>query len=160
MFIKIIFSIVIISFLMIISYQDFKYKAVTWILYPLAFFSMLIYSLFFNLQKFFLFDFILNLLLCTCMLLLLNFYIFLRKQNKKLLDSFGLGDILFLPTLCAYFNFLNFLIYFALANLIILILSVILYQKKINNSLIPFAGFHALFLTILLIINLLKTITL
>jgi len=74
-------------------------------------------------------------------------------MKKTINEGIGLGDILFFIALAVSFPIITFLILFSLSLLFSLLLFVIL-KPSLKQKIAPLAGLQALFLFIILFINL------
>jgi len=137
--------------LILIIIQDFKTRTIIW-WSPLVLFVISL-SIHYRYFEGFNFPYILtNLGFIFVQLLGLTLYFSWKKRKwvNIMIDFFGLGDILFLIPLCFIFTPINFILFFIISLLFILILSLI-YQLKIkdkSNFTIPFAGMMAISLMI------------
>ena len=92
------------------------------------------------------------LLICSIVVWL---YFKLRRPNQNLLDTIGLGDILFLLLTCLFLCFPTFIYWFNISLLLSLILHFSLKNFVSNHSeLIPLAGYQAISLIPLIIFDL------
>lgn len=143
---------VIILFLLIVGFQDFKYRMISWWLIPVLLFLFILkgssvltvreqihYALF-------------NLTFIVFQLLGLTLYYSLK--NKKLYNiidtQLGLGDILFFPILCVAFAPVNFIIFY-LGSLVITLLIFFISRFSMQTKEIPLAGSVAMILMISLL---------
>jgi len=124
--------ILVLFILIIIVYQDFKYKAVSWVIFPV----LLILSLYLGFiqigwQSLWAY-FLINFGFLFIQFFLLTIYI--SVKNKKLTDLtkgyLGLGDILFLLVLCLFFSPVNYILFY-LFSLITILIVYLLYNTFI-----------------------------
>lgn len=142
--------------LSIIFYQDLKERRV--FLFILLITMVLGTFLYFknSLLEIYLFNISTNLML----LLILMFIIYLYsklKLKKSFFYSIGLGDILFFMVLAVSYPTMTFLILLSTSLIFSLILFLIL-KPKLTQKIVPLAGFQALFLFLILFINLVFSI--
>lgn len=93
-----------------------------------------------------------NFLLLSILILLIYLYSKF-KLNKSFFESFGLGDLLFFIALGVSFPTISFLVIFSLSLIFTFILFTVL-ESKMAYKTVPLAGFQALFLFLILFINL------
>lgn len=144
----------LILLLLIISYQDFNARAISWWTIPLLL-GIVLYIRFYNFysetwwqESAFNFSFLL------IQFILITLYFSIKKKTfTNIIDRhLGLGDILFLIPLALLFSPLSFLLFYILSILFVLL--GFLFYKSIFRSeteTIPLAGGQALFLIALLI---------
>lgn len=147
-------ELLIIICLAYIFYQDMKYRAVYWILFPvlaLGLFSIK-YSMigwigaltdtsyalaFFSLQLF---------------LLWLYFSVKKRRLTDITVDYLGLGDILLLVSIAFYLSPLNYILFYTGSLILVLIYACIIQQiESVQDKRIPLAGLQAAFMMILIL---------
>ncbi len=128
--------------LIVISFQDFKYRAISWYL-PLVLGATLFFLKTDNEDvSATLIVIALNIVLLTVSII--GIVIYYSMKEKKLVNIFdtyiGWGDILMLYVFCFGFSFFNFILFYFLS----LLLSIILYSTfliiKKEIKLIPFAA--------------------
>ena len=139
--------------LLFIAYQDFKTRRVLFILFPVALILVILYSGYKQGVRLWIFNFLIN-ILTTCLQLGLSIlFIKLLKQVKisgRVNNYLGLGDILFLPILSAYFSVYSFLIFLIVSQSMIILIW-FLYNSLKNNKQIPLAGFWSVMLAVIVI---------
>lgn len=147
-----------IGLLLLIFYQDLKYKAVTWVLFPLLFLCFSISALYGNSEKqqFFL-QTSYNLFYLGFVVFGLIAYFYIRSGNlkKSLFRQIGLGDILFFLVCTTALDFVLYMFYFMLSLIVSLIVGMIWYR----GNTIPLAGIQAICLAPLLLALKLNLIT-
>lgn len=139
-----------------IAYQDFKYRAIHWLLF-------LFISIFLTIDGLktisftqYILNISFNILLIFLQFALLYLYYFFQGKNLKSIffNIIGEGDILFIVILSLAFSWHSFLFYYILGLLFSVITWLLLkYSGIIHSELIPFAGLMAIFCTLLLIIE-------
>lgn len=151
---SIAFSLLTITFLGFITYEDFRYRAITWFVFPLAATVIIadnIYS-----ETMVLVDIFLNVFYIAVQLIIITVY--LSIKNKRFVRIWtgylGAGDILFFLILCLFFSPVNFVLFY-LGSLVITVIVVVVMRKFHSSfSLIPLAGIQSALLAILIIIGL------
>jgi Flp pilus assembly protein protease CpaA len=139
--------IVLSSILSAFVYQDFKYRAITWYLFPILFVAAAYYQLLDNTWQNWTMSFLTNNALWIIQLLLIKGYHSLRygKSHQFIDYALGKGDVLFICVMCAAFPPLHFLLLILFAAVFALLVSLpIIYFNKEKNYPIPFAGFLAM----------------
>jgi len=149
-------NVILILFLFIIVYQDFRYQAVSWIFFPAGFVLTFLISV--KIAGYA--DILSNLLMNNLFIFFQLGVIFLyfRIRFKNTLNIFknviGIGDILFLIMISPLFSIINFIFFFIVSLLFTLIVFIVLKALKIyKNSRVPLAGLQSLFLIIVLVIQ-------
>jgi len=150
-------SLLIFICLGIICYQDMRYRAVSWVCFPLLAITMfaikqqeagwretLIHCAgglsFFGIQLFFLW-----------------FYISLKHRRfiNITSDCLGLGDILFLMAIAFYFSPVNYILFYTGSLIVVLIYTLVRrHFLKEPHYEIPLAGLQALLLSMLIMLSL------
>jgi len=145
----VIIQLLIIVILASITWQDFKYRAVYWILLPLLMLLFILKGVFNN--TFSIYDSLINLFMIALQIIVLHIYIYM-KSGAWLLHKYylGWGDVLFFIALTFLFSPITFMA-FQLISLISILLWFILFNKFLTRQkLIPLAGCQS-FILILLI---------
>lgn len=144
---KPLLAIGLILLLCFVFYQDLKYRAVYWFLFPL----LLVMSYFYLKNEINQQSWLLNTAFVLIQLLGIWGYFSLKaKKPINFVNShLGLGDILFFGVLILWFTPINFILFFT-GSLVITLISLLLFKR---NSLtvykVPLAGIHALLLAII-----------
>ena len=149
-----LFIIISITLLSIIFYQDLKYKAVTWILFPAIAIVFVTYNFYSNNVSDVFYNSGINIVFVLLQLLILTLYFSLkaRKIVNIAQKSLGWGDILFLISVCFLLPPNTFFLFYILSLILIVlkeIISRIVFAKYSEK--IPLAGLQALLLAILII---------
>lgn len=135
--------------LLIVFFQDWKYRAIHVVLPILIFLS----SYFIIKQENKLSNKIMLLNICFFIITLSILTIYMSLKNKRFLNPFqnyfGLGDLLFYICIAPLFNLKNYILYFILSMFFAICMQFTL-RKKIKHNTVPLAGFSALFLFIIL----------
>tara|TARA_R110002072_G_scaffold202476_3_gene360355 strand:- start:3351 stop:3851 length:501 start_codon:yes stop_codon:yes gene_type:complete len=137
--------------LLLICYQDFKSREVTWFLFPLAMLLLTLTKNPFPDMDFFVYSIIPNLLftLFQCSVLIL-FFAFKGISFKTLLAKYiGLGDLLFFLVLAISLPFPFYQIFMVISLLLSALAGLIFFKEKT----IPLAGIQSLVLVLCLIFN-------
>ena len=138
-----IISVIICFLLILLSYQDFRYRAISWWLIPLLFvflaynnikntsFELVLQNLFLNL----------SFVLIQIGLLFLYFSI-KNKRFINIIDTYiGIGDLLFFLVLAVSFSFFNYIFFQVISlTLVAFFFGVFKLLKKVLNPEIPLAG--------------------
>jgi len=149
-----VLKIVTIVLLLLIFLQDWKGRAVHWTLFPLL--AIVLLGIRF-LQHFFLPELkqsiLINIGFIAMQLIILTIYFSIknRKWVNITTELLGLGDILFLLSIALYLSALNFL-FFYMVSLIGVLLLWLIWQSVsvIKNKYIPLAGFQSLIFIVFL----------
>lgn len=136
------------------GYQDFKFRAVYWWIFPLLLMGLsclAIQTIGWNAVFRHSYQ---NLAFLLIQMLFLTVYFSLK--NKALLNIFegylGLGDLLFLLCISVYFSFGNYIVFYILSLLVVILFSLAARQVfKVTEQKIPLAGYQAILLFILLL---------
>lgn len=143
--------IILIGLLSIVTYQDFKSRAISWFLIPLLLITFIVYGItviditeyitFFSLNVFML----LNILIGTTIVISIK-----EKKLTNIIDNYlGLGDILFFFILTTLFSPINYFIFLIGSILLFsIIFSINLLISKKKKALFPLAGAMSVLLII------------
>lgn len=150
-------TICLLVFLVLIILQDFKHRAISWVLIPLTLIAHSLNAVEGVPQNVFYKNCIINIGFIALQLILLSMY--LSIKNKRLVNIFdtylGWGDVLFFVVLCVGFSPLNFIIFYISAMTLTLMASIIYNQILTKNKLqsIPLAGALSALLIVAIIIK-------
>ena len=142
--IEIISHIVLISLLGISFYQDWKYRAIHWIIFPLLLITagFLFWNSYMPLETV-LFNLVFLSVVIACLFLYISFK---RGGLTNIFKSdLGLGDVLFLIAVAPLFVDRNYILFFITGMIISGVLHLILFANK-QSTKIPLAGYLALYL--------------
>lgn len=129
----------------IITYQDFKWRAVIWVLFPILA-SLLSYLNFIHQgTQFFGVSSLTNLILVTIILGILYLYTRLILKKPFYNISLGLGDILLFYVLALSFPTVTFIVIFTSSTIFALLFFLVINRKK-NHTTVPLAGLMSLYL--------------
>lgn len=142
--------------LVLVVYQDYKFKAISWFVFPLLFCVFLYGSLSYLSPT----DLVNNFLIISVFLLLQGLLItlwFSFRQQKLiniLRQYLGIGDVLFIVCMAVFFSPLNFLLFYV-GSLLLIVLLTVLYKafNGVQTPLIPLAGLQAAMLLLLILFN-------
>jgi len=147
-------DIFILVILILISWQDFRYRAISWIFIPVLAALFILYALL-SLDYTSVFtNFLSNAgFLCIQYLILTIYFSLKYKKITNIINkSIGIGDILFFIVLCFYFSPINFIIFSTISLLLItLFFGVWQLVRKSRNMQIPLAGALSIFLFVMII---------
>jgi len=125
-------------------YQDWKFRAISWLVFPLL--GLVAFSIFY-LADVRLLTLVFNLFFLTCVLACLVIYVSI--QRGKLTNIFkadlGLGDVLFLLAISPLFMDRNYILFFITGMLFSGIIHIIVFMRNKSEK-IPLAGYLALYL--------------
>ena len=151
-----IIEISVILLCLIIVFQDFKFRHISWIPLPLLFAVLYILSYQSNTLNeiifYFGFNFIFILAIHICL------FVFLWVKNKKIFNPInkyhGIGDILFSVILCMAFSPMNF-IHFYIGSLLLTLFGYLIYMlvKGEQSKGFPTAGVMSLALALCFVLK-------
>lgn len=148
-------KLVVMICLVLIAFQDFKQRAISWFLIPILFVGFVFIAIQNSAWEFYLNELLFNLCFILIQLLLLTVY--MSVKNKKfvnIVNSFlGIGDILFFVVLSAAFSPVNFIVFYLASTILTLIGYVIYKSWAKTNAEIPLAGAMASMMLVLMILN-------
>jgi hypothetical protein len=150
------FSLVMIGILGAIAYQDFKFRAIAWPLFPLLACVVVSGNMFVNISGGPAASFFINLCFVVMQLFVITLYLSVKERRfvKIWHDHLGAGDILFFFILCLFFSPINFIVFY-LGSLLTTVVAVIVF-RFFSTSLtrIPLAGIQSALLAILVVVKL------
>lgn len=137
----------------LIAFQDFRERMVSWILFPLL--GIVLGGLYLTHVPFAqYYPFVLvNMMLISLVIFILFLYTKYVAKQRFLNVSFGLGDLLFFYALALGFPTLTFLVLFALSMLFALG-TTLLWNSTRKMQTVPLAGLMGVFLSLVLLISL------
>lgn len=144
------------ALLILVAYQDFKFRAVSWVIFPLLPVLFIILSLSSVSLEESLANTLANLCFAGCMFLSVTIYFSIKNRRIVNLSKgfIGWGDILFILSLGFLFSPLNFIIFYLVSLLVTIFATLILaWLNKIDRNSIPLAGLQALMLLLLFTVN-------
>ncbi len=131
-----------------VFFQDLKYRAVTWYVFPLL--TFLVGYLFFNqvsTYDFFYTSVLYNELIVFSIMMVLFLYSKFKLKLNFFKEAFGLGDALFFILFAAAFPTVTFVILFVFSLLFSLVITVF-YSKFRGQGTVPLAGLMSFFLLV------------
>jgi len=151
---NIIWIFIALLLLSIISYQDFKDRSVSWILFPLLAIDLMVYTYtrlsFFSVSNYFIQVFITSGFISLQVLLIILYYFVKTKSLSSIVnEKLGLGDVFFFYCMAFYFSFMNFMVFYTISLVLSVVLIVSGRLLGINGPFkktIPLAGLQSLFL--------------
>lgn len=134
-------NVAMIVLFLLVFYQDIKYKAVHWILFPL----LLLISMLIGWETHTIHSWLFNLGFVVFILGALTFYLTIKKRRLvNITDGFfSLGDILFLLAIIPLFDFQSYMVFFTLGTFFTLLLHLSVHLFK-PQTVIPYAGYMSL----------------
>ena len=140
--------------LLFLFYQDLRYRAVYWLIFPVLLALLVGVTLGESLGREILISSSLNLAFLMLQLMLLTIYF--SMKNKKWVnitkDYLGWGDILFLLTVAFFLSPMNYL-FFYIGSLSLVLLFTLATIGNNNKHRIPLAGLQSLLFAALLLID-------
>jgi hypothetical protein len=134
-----------------ISYEDFRYRAVSWILFPVLAFLGFLFSIYMNspVQTILGNALINTFIIITQLALLKLFFILCRPADAALSGKIGEGDIYLIGATVFFFSPVNFIL-FLVSSLIFTLVAHLLFAKAslytTSVKTIPLAGFQSFFI--------------
>jgi hypothetical protein len=148
-------KLVLITCLLLIFYQDLRYRAVYWILFPMVLIALLVLVAQQQPQwKELLFNSSYNLafLLLQFLLLFLYFSLKMRRWVNLTQGYLGWGDILFLLCIAFYLSPANYFLFYLISLLLIVFTTLLIVAFKAKKQIqIPLAGLQSMFFVLLLL---------
>lgn len=150
-------SIISVTLLTVIVFQDFKYRQIFWITLPVLFVVFTVQSYFQNGLKYTALYFSVN--ACLVAFIFVSGILLVAVSKKQSLNEtfktfIGVGDVLFFLVLCTAFSPFMYLAYCGISALLAII-GYLAYNGFVKHKLTssPFAGIMALSLIFLLVIK-------
>ncbi len=147
-------NLVLLILLVLVSFQDFKERAVSIWVFPLLVTVFSYKAWLVNGWAFFRFDLVFNLALLGIQLLVLLLY--LKLVKKSVVNMLGAGDVLFFFVMAFAFSTVGFVFFFSLSLLVSLLVWLLTNRNK--NRLIPLAGLQSACLIIFFIAELMFSV--
>lgn len=140
--------------LLIIMIQDFRFRAVHWILFPVLLILLVTESLFVSKIDNYLDSISINLLVILLQGLILIGYYKLKGTHfiNFIKDRIGMGDLLFVLVMAFAFSWSTFLLYY-IAGLLFTLVTWLAVRNliRLRSQLVPLAGMLALFMTLIML---------
>jgi hypothetical protein len=134
--------------------QDFRFRAVHWILFPVLLILFVTESLFVSKIDDYLDSIFINLLVILLQGLILIAYYRLKGTQfiNFIKDRIGLGDLFFVLAMAFAFSWSTFLFYY-IAGLLFTLITWLAVRNliRLKSQLVPLAGMLALFMTLLML---------
>lgn len=150
------YTIAGIALLVILAFQDFRERKISWFLLPLLFFSLVLSGIESLSLKQLLAYFSVNFGFIVLQITSLTIYFSIKKRKfTNIINQYiGIGDLLFFVVLCAAFSPVNF-IFFYCTCLLISLVWVLFYHFAVRKEIkeIPLAGIFSILLIFILAIN-------
>jgi len=142
--------------LALISFYDFKYRALPLYTLAIAFIFSIVGSIYSNGWLVSLYNAGINSLFVGIQMGLITLYFSLRSKKPVNIfrDHLGMGDLLFFAVLVFCFSPVNFILFIILSGILVLLF----YLRSKKEVLIPLAGCLAFFLVIILFFSVALTI--
>ncbi len=151
-----ILIIIICMFLLAIAWQDFKYRAVYWWLFPLLFVALGLWQYFLQNSGVLSDKIFYNNSFIAFQLLFIWAYLSLKEHRAVNIFKgyFGLGDLLFLISISVYFSFLNYAVFYLSSLFLVIVFSLVknMLAKK-EDIKIPLAGYQAILVMICILVD-------
>jgi len=141
----IILQLLLLASFGIIAFQDFKERAVIWVLFPIVAVLLAILHLQHTSWTQYIILTVTNLILVSCILLILFLYTKFIARKQFLNVSFGLGDLLFFYALALGFPTFTFILLFVGSVLFSLLIHIFTIKKREEKT-VPLAGLMSVFL--------------
>lgn len=148
-----LFSLFVLS---IIAYQDFRFREVVWIIFPMLFISGLLLSIansnsWVSIIK----NTAVNSLLTGFQFCLIRLYFKIKNKNDSFINvKIGTGDILFIFSSTSFFSSPIFVFFYTgslVFSLFVYIIGSKIIIRNIYSKTIPLAGLQSVFMSILLL---------
>ena len=140
--------------LLFIMIQDFRFRAVHWILFPVLLILLVTESLFVSKIDNYLDSISINLLVILLQGLILIGYYKLKGTHfiNFIKDRIGMGDLLFVLVMAFAFSWSTFLLYY-IAGLLFTLITWLAVRNliRLRSQLVPLAGMLALFMTLIML---------
>jgi len=137
--------------LMVITFQDFKFRAVSWFAFPLLFILLWFGNSRFELLSL---GFNLGFIALNFLLLLVFFSLKQRKLVNLFGEYIGAGDLLMLLCLAVWFPFLNFFAFYFISLLLVTAgAGLYIFFQRPTKFTVPLAGLQSGMLLFLVIVN-------
>lgn len=140
--------------LILIMIQDFRFRAVHWLLFPLLLILIIADSLFISRIQNYLASIFINLLIISIQGMLLIAYYKIRGTDLSniIRRKIGMGDLLFVLIMACAFSWSTFLLYYITGLFFTLITWVTIKRfSNIRSNLVPLAGLLSLYMIIIIL---------
>ncbi len=151
-----VIRVIICFVLLIVVIQDFRFRAVHWIMFPVLWILLVADSLIGLKFMPYISGTAINLLIILIQSLILYTYYMLQGKNHKFIITriLGVGDMLFIIIMAFAFTWTSFMFYY-IAGLLFALLVWIIIRKiaKEETGLVPLAGLLALYMIIIMLVD-------
>lgn len=139
---ELVLNIIIVLLLITLIYQDFKYRSVWWLIFPILIISQSFLSYLLIGWEELCWNTSVNLMLLALQFLVLTLYFSFRnaKWTNIINKYIGIGDVFFFIFLSLAFSPFNFLLFFVLSLLIMLLTYSLTIKKNLKKYKIPLLG--------------------
>lgn len=147
--------IILFSLLLLIFIQDMKFRAVSWLAFPVLFAVGVWYSLSIQYNLNHVFTHLgMNLLFLMVQFFVVSLYFSLKERRfVNILKAYlGLGDVLFLVSIAALFSPFNFILFYLISIVLVAAIHLLVSLFTQVNPKIPLAGMQAIMLIVVLIL--------
>lgn len=140
-----ILRILVLICLLTIALQDFKYRSIAWIWFPICFVVLFIVGTIETGINKIVLDLSLNLIVVSIIFIAMCLYYSVRNKKVTFIINayFGLGDLLFFILLCTAFSPINLVLFLLISCLATLVITGLILLRKHKNTPIPLAGAQA-----------------
>lgn len=151
-----VIRILICLILLFIVIQDFRFRAVHWIMFPMLWILLIADGLFVTNEQDYISGTAINILIIIIQGMIL--YGFYQVQGKNLnfiiTRIIGIGDVLFIFLMAFAFTWTSFMFYY-IAGLLFALLAWIIIRKinREETGLVPLAGLLAIYMIIIMLID-------
>jgi hypothetical protein len=144
--------IAIVILLILVTYQDFKFRAVSWIIFPLLLIVIATENFINDHSQITAVDVGVNVIFILVQVIFLTLYLSVRQRRLvKVWDAYiGPGDILFFLVLAFYFTPFNFIGFYILSLLFTVLVVGIVGRFSPRLQQVPLAGIQSALLLMLL----------
>ena len=142
-------SVILVFLLLAIIYQDFRYRAVSWYIFPLAAMVLIIQILIRNENEWL--YVLINTALISTQLIILSCWYFIREKRifNIINNKIGLADVLLFYVFALAFFPVTYILFISGSFIFSLLLHSLLSNHLKNRSKIPLAAYMAIFYFIL-----------
>jgi len=142
-------TVLVCVLLLFTFYQDMRYRGVYWWVFPLLFLTLAYLASMRKSAEQIVEAFSLNTMFIVLQLFFLLCYLSLKNKKimYKLNGYLGLGDILFILVTGVYFSVLNFMLFY-LMSLVLVVIAELFRLNKHKTGTIPLAGYQSVILLV------------
>ena len=136
------------------AYQDFKFRGISWWLFPLLFFGLLIYCNMLTGWHSVYSSVTLNAVFLLSQVVFLTLYISLKEGRLTNIFNgfFGLGDLLFLCCATCCFSVSNYIVFYIIGLFLTIAVTLAFkfFRSQVKDK-IPLAGYQAILLIVVML---------